>query len=63
MKVVDRAARSGLTWVWSAKFGLHVGLLFLGFVLAYELRRPLPARTDSGGGFIEFGPYPTRKPR
>lgn len=35
-------ARADLTVVWAIKFGLHVGLLFLGFVLAYELRRPLP---------------------
>lgn len=35
-------ARSGLTWPWAAKFGLHVGLLFAGFVIAYELRRALP---------------------
>jgi len=25
--------------VWAAKFGLHVGLLFLGLILAYQLRR------------------------
>jgi len=31
-----------LTLAWAAKFCLHIGLLFLGFVLAYELRRALP---------------------
>ena len=35
-------ARSGLTLVWAAKFGLHTGLLFLGLILAYELRRAVP---------------------
>lgn len=42
MTGVARNARAHLTLAWAAKFGLHVGLLFLGFVLAYELRRPLP---------------------
>lgn len=36
------AAPAGLTLAWAAKFCLHIGLLFLGFVLAYELRRALP---------------------
>ena len=36
------AAPTGLTLAWAAKFCLHIGLLFLGFVLAYELRRALP---------------------
>lgn len=31
--------RVKLTWAWAAKFVLHVSLLFLGFVLAYVLRR------------------------
>lgn len=35
-------ARTGLTPAWVAKFVLHVGLLFLGFVLAYALRRGPP---------------------
>lgn len=42
MTDVARTARADLTLAWVAKFGLHVGLLFLGFVLAYELRRPVP---------------------
>lgn len=42
MTGVARSARAHLTLAWAAKFGLHVGLLFLGFVLAYELRRPVP---------------------
>ncbi len=36
-------APASITLAWAAKFGLHIGLLFLGFVLAYELRRALPA--------------------
>lgn len=35
-------ARTGLTLSWVAKFALHVVLLFLGFVLAYTLRRATP---------------------
>lgn len=42
MTATIRNARVDLTWTWAAKFGLHVGLLFLGFTLAYYLRRPLP---------------------
>jgi O-antigen biosynthesis protein WbqV len=42
MKGVARTERADLTLAWTAKFGLHVGLLFLGLVLAYELRRPVP---------------------
>ncbi|MDI1325523.1 MAG: nucleoside-diphosphate sugar epimerase/dehydratase [Brevundimonas sp.] len=42
MTGIARVARADLTLIWVAKFGLHVGLLFLGFILAYELRRPLP---------------------
>lgn len=41
MTGVARTARADLTLVWAAKFGLHVGLLFLSLVLAYELRRPM----------------------
>ena len=37
-----RTVRTGLTLAWAVKFGLHIGLLFLGLVLAYELRRALP---------------------
>lgn len=36
-----RPARADLTLVWAAKFGLHVGLLFVGLIVAYELRRPV----------------------
>lgn len=35
-------ARTGLTPSWVAKFALHVVLLFLGFLLAYALRRATP---------------------
>lgn len=42
MRGIIRTARADLTVTWMAKFGLHVGLLFLGLVLAYQLRRPLP---------------------
>lgn len=42
MKGFAGTARVVLTPVWAAKFALHVGLLFLGFVLAYVLRRAPP---------------------
>ena len=42
MSAVASIARTRLTLAWLAKFGLHVGLLFLGLILAYELRRPVP---------------------
>ncbi|MBL0968896.1 MAG: polysaccharide biosynthesis protein [Brevundimonas sp.] len=42
MRGVSKVARSGLTLAWAAKFALHIGLLFLGLVIAYELRRALP---------------------
>ena len=42
MTTVTKTAKPDLTLVWAGKFGLHVGLLFLGLVLAYELRRPVP---------------------
>lgn len=42
MTVNVRTVRTGLTLAWAVKFGLHIGLLFLGLVLAYELRRALP---------------------
>ena len=35
-------ARASLTLSWVAKFALHVVLLFLGFMLAYALRRATP---------------------
>lgn len=42
MTGIGRTAPASLTLVWTVKFGLHVGLLFLGLVLAYQLRRPVP---------------------
>lgn len=42
MAAAARTARTGLTMAWAAKFGLHIGLLFIGLVVAYELRRALP---------------------
>ena len=35
-------ARLSLTWPWAAKFTLHIGFLFVGFLVAFELRRALP---------------------
>lgn len=34
--------RTPLTFSWAAKYLIHIGALFIGFVLAYELRRALP---------------------
>lgn len=42
MTSIARTARANLTLNWTAKFGLHVSLLFLGLILAYQLRRPVP---------------------
>ena len=42
MGTAKAAAPADLTLAWAVKFCIHIGLLFLGFVLAYELRRPLP---------------------
>lgn len=42
MKGIAGTARTSLTPAWIAKFVLHVGLLFLGFLLAYALRRAPP---------------------
>jgi O-antigen biosynthesis protein WbqV len=42
MTGVAKTARTGLNLAWIAKFSLHIGLLFIGFALAYELRRALP---------------------
>ncbi len=42
MTRISGKARNGLTGAWVAKFALHVSLLFLGFVLAYALRRAPP---------------------
>lgn len=39
---IAKITRANLTLVWTVKFGLHVSLLFLGLVLAYQLRRPVP---------------------
>ena len=42
MSSISKSARANLTLAWAVKFGLHVALLFLGLVIAYGLRRPLP---------------------
>lgn len=34
--------RTPLTFSWTAKYLIHIAALFVGFVLAYELRRALP---------------------
>lgn len=50
MASIARAARANLTLIWTVKFVLHVGLLFLGLILAYQLRRSVPLEwwgTDS----------------
>lgn len=55
MTGLSRTARSSLTLTWVVKFGLHVGLLFLGLVLAYQLRRPVSVEwwaTNSDAGRV-----------
>jgi len=42
MTSIRGTARASLTLSWIAKFALHVVLLFLGFILAYALRRATP---------------------
>lgn len=42
MTGIATTARANLTLIWAVKFGLHVGLLFLGLILAYQLRRSVP---------------------
>lgn len=42
MKAAARPVRTGLTLAWAIKFVLHIGLLFVGLVAAYQLRRALP---------------------
>lgn len=42
MTSIARSARANLTFTWTVKFGLHVSLLFLGLILAYQLRRSVP---------------------
>ncbi|MBW8302889.1 MAG: polysaccharide biosynthesis protein [Brevundimonas sp.] len=42
MKRDNLPKRTGPFAVWASKFCLHIGLLFLGVVIAYELRRALP---------------------
>lgn len=57
MTGVPRTALSSLTLIWVVKFSLHVGLLFLGLVLAYQLRRPVSFEwwaTNSDAGRV-FG--------
>ncbi len=34
--------RAPMTYSWTAKYVIHIAALFLGFLLAYELRRALP---------------------
>lgn len=41
MRGIAKRAQANLTLVWMVKFGLHVGLLFLGLIVAYQLRRPV----------------------
>lgn len=50
-------AQPGMGWIWAAKFSLHTGLFFLGFVLAYEARLALPVEwwlmnADAGRVFV-----------
>lgn len=42
MTTPNRPVRTGLTASWAAKFAIHVALLFVGLLLAYELRRAVP---------------------
>lgn len=42
MTGATQPTRSRLSVTWAAKFSLHVGLLFIGLILAYELRRAVP---------------------
>lgn len=42
MKRDNLPKRPGPVAVWASKFCLHIGLLFLSVVIAYELRRALP---------------------
>lgn len=42
MTAAARPVRTGLTVAWSVKFFLHIGSLFLGLLIAYQLRRALP---------------------
>lgn len=55
MTGIAKSARANLTLVWTAKFGLHVSLLFVGLILAYQLRRPVPLDwwiTDADAGRV-----------
>ncbi|MBB5661401.1 nucleoside-diphosphate sugar epimerase/dehydratase [Brevundimonas halotolerans] len=42
--------RASLTATWAAKYLIHIGALFVGFLLAYELRRALPIEWWFQGG-------------
>jgi O-antigen biosynthesis protein WbqV len=42
MTSIARTARAKLTLNWTVKFALHVSLLFLGLILAFQLRRSVP---------------------
>lgn len=41
MTGIARSAQANLILVWTVKFVLHIGLLFLGLIIAYQLRRPV----------------------
>lgn len=42
--------RASLTTTWAAKYLIHIGALFVAFILAYELRRALPIEWWFQGG-------------
>lgn len=42
--------RASLTATWAAKYLIHIGALFVAFILAYELRRALPIEWWFQGG-------------
>jgi O-antigen biosynthesis protein WbqV len=42
--------RASLTATWAAKYLIHIGALFVAFILAYELRRALPIEWWFEGG-------------
>jgi O-antigen biosynthesis protein WbqV len=42
MTGIARTMRTDLTFAWAAKFCFHIVLLFVGLILAYQLRRAMP---------------------
>lgn len=42
MTSLPKDIRADVTVTWAAKFALHVGLLFVGLLFAYQLRRAVP---------------------